>query len=143
VPDFLIVIDVHLLLVRDDEVLLSKRRGNYGDGQWHLPAGKVEAGESAPAAAIREAHEEVGVRIAEEDLRFAHALHARGKDVAPRMGLFFEVRTWSGEPVNREPDKCYELKWFRWNNLPDNMISYSRAGIRGYLDGNQFGVLGW
>jgi 8-oxo-dGTP diphosphatase len=141
--DWLIVIDVHVLLVRGDEVLLSKRRGRYGDGMWHLPAGKLEAGESVLAAAVREAEEEVGVRIAEEDLRFVHTLHARGDGVGSRMGLFFEVRRWAGEPVNREPDKCYEVAWFRRDRLPENMIPYPLAGVHGYLEGVPFGVLGW
>jgi ADP-ribose pyrophosphatase YjhB (NUDIX family) len=141
--DWLIVIDVHVLLIRGDEVLLSKRRGRYGDGMWHLPAGKLEEGESVSAAAVREAEEEVGVRIAEEDLRLVHTLHARGDGVGSRMGLFFEVRRWGGEPVNREPDKCYELAWFRRDRLPDNMIPYPLAGVHGYLEGVPFGVLGW
>lgn len=141
--DRVAVIDVHLLLVRGDEVLLSKRRGSYGDGMWHLPAGKLEAGESVAAAAVREAGEEVGVRIAEADLRLAHVVHARGEGVEPRLGLFFEVRRWGGEPVNREPDKCYEVAWFRRDRLPDNVIPYALAGVRGYLDGAPLGVFGW
>ncbi len=141
--DWLIVIDVHVLLVRGDEVLLSKRRGSYGDGLWHLPAGKLEAGESVLAAAVREADEEVGVRIALEDLRFVHAVHATGDGVGSRMGFFFEVRKWDGEPVNREPDKCYEIAWFRRDRLPDDMIAYPLAGIQGYFDGVPLGVLGW
>ena len=141
--DRVAVIDVHLLLVRGDEVLLSKRRGSYGDGMWHLPAGKLEVGESVVAAVVREADEEVGVGIVEADLRFVHVVHARGEGVEPRMGLFFEVRRWVGEPVNREPDKCYEVAWFRRDRLPDNVIPYPLAGIRGYLDGVAFGVFGW
>jgi ADP-ribose pyrophosphatase YjhB (NUDIX family) len=141
--DWLIVIDVHVLLVRGDEVLLSKRRGRYGDGLWHLPAGKLEEGESVLGAAVREAEEEVGVRIAEEDLRFVHAVHARGDGVGSRMGLFFEARRWVGEPVTREPDKCYEVAWFPSDRLPENVIPYPLAGIRGYLDGEPFGVFGW
>jgi 8-oxo-dGTP pyrophosphatase MutT (NUDIX family) len=139
---------VHVLLVRGDELLLSKRRGHYGDGMWHLPAGKVEPGESALAAAAREAEEEIGVRIAEDDLRCVHTSHVQGSGLAPRLGLFFEVRRWVGEPVNREPDKCYPDKcyavgWFHRDRLPDDVIPYPLAGIRGYLDGVPFGMLGW
>jgi 8-oxo-dGTP pyrophosphatase MutT (NUDIX family) len=57
-------------LVRDnlapgDEVLRTRRRDAKPefDGRWHLPSGKLDAGESVLHAAIRETEEEVGVLI--------------------------------------------------------------------------------
>lgn len=32
------IIDVHVLLVRDGQLLLTQRRGSYGGGMWHLPS---------------------------------------------------------------------------------------------------------
>jgi hypothetical protein len=42
------LIDVHVLLVRDDDVLLTRRRDTNPlfDGLWHLPSGKLDAAES-------------------------------------------------------------------------------------------------
>lgn len=90
-------------------MLLSRRRGSYGDGMWHLPSGKLDAGESLLEAAIREAWEEIGVRIDAADLRHVHTLHAVAPGVEPRLGVFFEALAWRGEPENREPEKCSEL----------------------------------
>jgi ADP-ribose pyrophosphatase YjhB (NUDIX family) len=137
------VIDVHVLLVRDGELLLTRRIGSYGNGLWHLPSGKLEAGESLPAAAAREAAEEVGVDIDPADLRHAHTLHATGAGQWPRLGVFFEARRWAGEPYNREPDKCSAVGWFPLDRLPGDVIPYPLAGIRAYLDGVPFGLLGW
>jgi 8-oxo-dGTP diphosphatase len=139
------LIDVHVLLVRDGEVLLSRRRDTDPrfDGLWHLPSGKLDAGESVLDGAVREAAEEVGVVIEPGDLRHVHTLHANGSGVEPRLGLFFEVRRWSGEPVNREPEKCSELRWFGLDALPEDLLSYPAAGITGYLAGESFGLLGW
>lgn len=139
------IVDAHLILVRDQHLLLSRRRdpSPVFDGRWHLPAGKVDAGESVAAAAIREAEEEIGVRIAPADLRLVHTLHAQGSGLEPRLGLFFEVLRWAGEPVNREPAKCSELGWFPIGAIPADTIEYPAAGIRGYLDGQAFGLLGW
>jgi 8-oxo-dGTP pyrophosphatase MutT (NUDIX family) len=64
-----VILDVHLLLVRDRDVLLSRRRGGYGAGQWHLPSGKAEAGEPVTNAVIREAYEEVGATVAAGELQ--------------------------------------------------------------------------
>ncbi|WP_410674192.1 NUDIX hydrolase [Amycolatopsis sp. cmx-4-68] len=137
------IIDVHVLLVRDAEVLLTQRRGSYGGGMWHLPSGKLDAGESLPVGAAREAAEEVGVRIDPADLRHAHTVHVAGAGPVPRLGVFFEARRWSGEPYNREPDKCSAVEWFPLDKLPDDVIPYPLAGIRGYLEGHAFGLLGW
>ena len=55
------IVDVHVLLVRDTELLLTERRGGPWDRMWHLPSGKLDAGEDVFSAAAREAAEEVGV----------------------------------------------------------------------------------
>lgn len=139
------LIDVHVLLVRDDQVLLTRRRDADPrfDGLWHLPSGKLDAGESVLAGAVREVREEVGVLVEAADLRHVHTLHANGSGVEPRLGLFFEVIRWTGEPVNLEPGKCSEVRWFGLRALPAELIPYPAAGLDAYLEGRQFGVLGW
>ncbi len=139
------LIDVHVLLVRDSEVLLTRRRDPDPrfDGLRHLPSGKLDAGESVLDGAVREAEEEVGVLIEPGDLRHVHTLHANGSGLEPRLGLYFEARRWTGEPGNREPEKCSELRWFQLDALPRDTIPYPAAGIAAYLTGTSFGVLGW
>lgn len=137
------IVDAHVILVRDGSVLLSRRRGSYGDGLWHLPSGKLDAGESLVEAAIREAWEETGVRIGATDLRHVHTLHATAPGVEPRLGVFFEVLVWQGEPENREPEKCYELAWFPLDDLPADIIAYPAAGLHAYREARPFGILGW
>ncbi|MET9022096.1 NUDIX domain-containing protein [Actinopolymorpha sp. NPDC004070] len=52
-------------VMRDEEHrLLVVRRGRPPDvGRWSLPGGRVEAGESAPVAAMREVAEETGLSV--------------------------------------------------------------------------------
>jgi 8-oxo-dGTP diphosphatase len=139
------LIDVHVLLVRDGQVLLTRRRdpNPMFDGRWHLPSGKLDAGESVLAAAVREVREEVGVLVEPGDLRHVHTLHVNGSGPEPRLGLFFEACRWSGEPANREPAKCSGVQWFRLGDLPAGLIEYPAAGLAGYAAGHTFGLLGW
>jgi 8-oxo-dGTP pyrophosphatase MutT (NUDIX family) len=56
-------------LTRNDHVLLALRQGTgFADGMWNLPSGKAENSETAITAVIREAHEEIGLRLTEQQL---------------------------------------------------------------------------
>ncbi|MFE1289729.1 NUDIX domain-containing protein [Streptomyces sp. NPDC058751] len=126
------VLDVHLILRNGDEILCALRAGDaYGSGEWALPCGKVNPGESLPAAAVREAYEELGVTIDPADLTVGHTVH--GRHDVDHIGVFFEVRTWSGTLTNREPEKCTALRWFPATKLPAPIMDYSAAGLRGYF----------
>ncbi|MBF6299760.1 NUDIX domain-containing protein [Nocardia amamiensis] len=138
------LVDVHVLLLRGEELLLSRRRSaDEFDGRWHLPAGRLEAGESATAGAVREAREETGVEIEPDDLNFVHVAHVVAAGREARLGLFFETSRWVGEPVNREPDNCYELRWFPLDELPDDIIEYPLEAIRGRARGERYSERGW
>jgi 8-oxo-dGTP pyrophosphatase MutT (NUDIX family) len=55
----------------DEHGLLLTRRSatlRVNPGQWALPGGRADAGETAVAAALRELMEELGVRCADEDV---------------------------------------------------------------------------
>src|SRR5262249_25942696 len=98
-------VDVHLILRRGDQILLGQRRNTaWAAGCWHVPPGHGEDGESATATLVREAAEEISVQIDPVAARFAHLVHHYTD--SPRVGVFFEVREWAGEPTNAEPDKC-------------------------------------
>ncbi|MGE7385167.1 NUDIX domain-containing protein [Streptomyces sp. NPDC004126] len=131
-------VDVHLLLRRDGErgpeVLLSRRAGQVGaSGMWHLPSGHLDPGEDMVAAVIREAREETGVVIAAEDVTVAVTVHHQPQTASrARLGVFFEVRQWTGEPRVMEPDRCDGVRWCPLDALPKPMAAYCRAGLDAY-----------
>ena len=49
------------VVIRDDHVLLVRRRNEPDAGLWGFPGGHVELGEPTLDAAVRELHEETGV----------------------------------------------------------------------------------
>jgi 8-oxo-dGTP pyrophosphatase MutT (NUDIX family) len=131
------VVAVHLLLVRDGEVLLLRRANTgYEDGNYSVPAGHVEAGELPRATMIREAMEEVGLLVPMTDLPLALTM-ARAAE-QPRIDFFFEVTDWRGDISNREPEKCDELLWAPLDDLPPNMVPYVRAALEAYRAGEQY-----
>ena len=115
---------VYILLEQDGKVLLGKRcNTGYQDGNYQVPAGHVEEGELPTEAIIREAKEEVNVDLTLNDLELVHIGYRPKHDPSgDRIDLFFKAKKWTGEVKNMERDKCEDLNWFSWDNLPENMV---------------------
>lgn len=134
--------EVYLVLERQDQVLLLRRaRTGYEDGNYGLVAGHLEAGESAVAGIIREAHEEAGLDLRVENLDLVHVVHRSARDGC--LGLFFRCRDWRGEPFNAEPHKCDDLSWFHYDRLPANTIPYIRQALLSARDRVAYSDEGW
>jgi 8-oxo-dGTP diphosphatase len=138
------VIDVMLLLIRDDAVLLALRAGTgFADGQYNVPSGKLEDGEDVASAVCREAREEVGLDLDPEALTLASTVHYRNVYGEARLGLFFHPDRWEGEPVNAEPHKCAHIAWYPLGALPGNTYPYTRIGVELYRKRQNFAASGW
>lgn len=57
------IVGVAAVLFQDDSVLLARRGKEPGKGQWSLPGGAVELGETLEEALRREIREEVSLEI--------------------------------------------------------------------------------
>lgn len=90
-------------------VLLTRRALHLRNhpGQWSLPGGRIEAGESAPQAALRELDEEVGLRLD------SSAVLGCLDDFATRSGFVITpVVVWAGpacEPLRPNPDEVASI----------------------------------
>ena len=137
-------VTVHLLFFRDDQVLLLRRfNTGYADGQYSVPAGHLDGGETVMAAAAREAQEEVGVRLEAGDMTFSTVMHRMEGDIdEERVDFFVHVHRWLGEPFNAEPDKCDDLCWVDINQLPVNMVPYVRRSLENHLAEIRFDEFG-
>ena len=56
------------VIVQDGRVLLVRRRATEPGLVWTFPSGKIEAGESAAIAAVRETSEETGLIVRAQDV---------------------------------------------------------------------------
>lgn len=140
-------VDVLLILTSGEQVLLALREGTgYADGMWNLPSGKLEVGEDAASALVREAREEVGVTLDHREIRMIGTVHHRNALGLGRIGLVFAVVHdvhRHGEAVNLEPHKCAKIEWFAGDILPSNTYSYTAAAVAAYQKGEPLRLSGW
>lgn len=130
-------VTVHLFFIKDHKILLARRLNTgYRDGDYSVPAGHLDGGETVVEAGCREALEEVGVALSGDDLVFTGVMH-RIED-EERVDFFLVVTKWPREPFNNEPEKCDDLRWVDLDALPVNTVPYVRQAIHNHLDGNRF-----
>ena len=133
---------VHLIFLRENTVLLLRRYNTgYHDGEYSVPAGHLDGGETVRDAAAREAQEEIGVRIEADDIVFSSVMHRVEDD--ERVDFFVYIQKWDGEPFNAEPDKCDDLRWVDTSQLPENLNPYVQRAIENHLRGVSFDEFGW
>lgn len=86
--------------LRDGQILLIHKQRGLGAGKINGPGGRIEPGESARDAAIRETREEVGIDLADPTERAT--LHFAFRDGYLLTVYVFLARAFSGEPVETE-----------------------------------------
>jgi ADP-ribose pyrophosphatase YjhB (NUDIX family) len=135
---FRLVVAVHLVFSKGGKTLLLKRANTgYCDGNYSLVAGHLNGKETARQAAAREAMEEAGVQIKENDLSFSLVVNRRTR-TEERIDFFFTVRKWKGKIRNAEPHKCSELKWVDSGKFPKNMVPYVRKALEMLVKGEHY-----
>ena len=140
---FKLIASVYAFLIRDGRILLLRRQNTgYEDGNFGLVAGHHDGCETLRQAMQREAREEAGLVIGDNDLELALTMHRWCGD-HERLDVFFAVNKWQGEIANAEPDKCSELTWFPLDRLPENIIGYIAAAIDCFRRGEKYCEFGW
>lgn len=133
---FQLIVDVHLLLLRDSDVLLGRRANTgYGDGAYEPPSGRLAERETLVEAAVRVAAAQVGIELDTGQVTLAHVMH----DVsgAGRMAFFLTAEGWEGE-AGAVPGSYSDLGWFPLAELPANMIDRARVAVRNFAAGARF-----
>lgn len=143
---FKIIPTVYLILMKDNKILLSRRYNTgFHDGEYSFPAGHLTENETLIQAIIREAKEEIGIKVNPEDLKLIHVIHRKKeKDrEEDRINFFFIAKKWAGAPKIMEPYKCDDLDWFPFNKLPKNIIPYIRQTIESFKNNVFYSEFGW
>ena len=107
------LVGIAVIVIKNNRVLLGKRKNSHGAGTWAFPGGHLEFNESIENCAVREVLEETGICI--KNLRYGpytnDIFEAEGKHY---VTLFVIADYASGIAEVKEPQKCEKWEWSEW-----------------------------
>ena len=127
---------VGVMIFKDEKVLLHKRKGSHGAGEYSFLGGHLEYEESFVDCAKRETLEESGILI--NNLKFLCTAniyrHIGRQDILVGLSADWE----SGEPKIMEPEKCDGLGWYSLDDLPSPLFYPTEIVLDSYKTGKNF-----
>ena len=123
-------VGVGVFVFKEGKVLLGKRKGAHGAGDWAPPGGHLEFGESVEECATRELAEETGLTaLSVQTGMWSNDVIDRSKHY---ITFFAVVDQFEGEPQLLEPNKCEEWQWFAIGALPSPLFPPAVAFFEKY-----------
>jgi 8-oxo-dGTP diphosphatase len=129
---------VGVMIFKDNKILIGKRKetATHGFGEYSLPGGHIEFGESFEETAKRETKEEAGIEI--KNLRFLSVANIfRHKDRQDIL-ISFSAEWESGDVKILEPEKCDGWDWYSLDNLPSPLFYPTKITIDSHKTGKNF-----
>ena len=129
-----------IILEKEGKVLMGMRHPDpdkadsafRSSGEWTLPGGKLEWGETFEKGAIREALEETGISIRNPKVI---SVHNCKNEHAHFVTVGLLTKEWEGEAQVMEPDEITEWQWFDLKNLPAPIYFPSKEVLENYAEG--------
>ena len=122
---------IGVIVLKEEKILLGKRLGSHGQGQFSLPGGHLEHLESFETCARREVMEETGLEI--KDIRFVSLSNIRAFAPKHYVNISFVSQWQSGTPEVREPDKCHGWDWYDFSALPSPLFLPTKLALHNFL----------
>lgn len=118
------------------QVLLQKRSDN---GQWCVPGGALELGETYKEAAARELREEVGIEVKELQLFGLYSGDDRmitypNQDVVYSLAVIFKTNKYTGT-ISDEDSEVLEHRFFDPQDIPVDLFAPDARPITDWAKG--------
>ena len=124
-------------VIQDGQILLIEKKRGLGAGKVNGPGGRLEKGETAEQAAIRETQEEVG--ITPTGVQWAGELRFQFRDGYSLHCSVYRASGWEGELMETAEAKPF---WVRTDQIPyDRMWADDEQWMPRLLSGEKF--RGW
>lgn len=105
------------VVLKDDKLLLVKRRNEPDAGLWGFPGGHVDLGETAMEAAARELREETGVVA--RPLRYLTNIDVIVRDAAGGIQFHFLLAAVLCEHISGTPQADDDVSDAGWHAIED------------------------
>jgi len=121
-----------VIIVEKGRVLMVKASRGYTKGYWNLPGGFMGYGEHPSETAVREAQEELGVKVKLKRLLGIYS------ETFPRTGGHMLSFAYEGKRLNRtfklQADEIEDVRWIPIRQaLRECRNVFARRGLRDYL----------
>jgi 8-oxo-dGTP diphosphatase len=111
------IVGVGAIVIKDQKVLLVCRAHDPNRGQWSIPGGTVELGETLAQAAAREVWEECQVKIEAGEVLATFDLIRR--DAQGRIRYHFVLLDLAARYISGEPVAATDALEVRWVSLSE------------------------
>ena len=129
-------VGVGIMIFKDGKVLMGKRKGSHGAGDYAFTGGHLEYMESFEECAKRETLEEAGITI--KNVKFLSLSNIDKFSPKHVIGIGVTADWESGEPKVCEPNKRESWEWYDLNNLPEPMFYPATVMIHAYKTGDNY-----
>lgn len=115
------VVGVGGVVIREGSVLLVQRASEPLAGQWSLPGGGVELGETLEEAVVRELREETGLTV--RLLELVEAFERISRDESGRSRYHYVLLDYLCEPIGGDARAGSDVKAVAWAR-PEEFDAY-------------------
>ena len=132
-------VGIGILLIKDgQQILLGKRKGSHGQGEYALPGGHLEHNESFEQCVLRVLKEEAGEDIKVGRPKFLCVTNLRKYPPKHYVDIGMTVEWLSGEARLMEPDKNEGWQWFGLDDLPSPLFGCTENYIDSLRTGQSY-----
>ena len=106
-----------------DQILLCRRGQEPALGQWAIPAGYLECGETLEEGAARETREETGVIVDPEQVELCLVVNMTAIE---QIAIAFRIE-FKDKPIARPGPECLEVAFMSENEIPPHQFAWQES----------------
>lgn len=123
-------VGIGIMILKNCKILLGKRKGSHGEGEYAFPGGHLDYMESFKECAERETKEETGIKI--KNIRFQYLANVKKYDPKHYVHIGLIADWKSGKPKILESDKIENWDWYNLDDLPRPLFEMAKMAIDCY-----------